>query len=73
MEDDPMKTKFLAVIGILLGLLVSTNETSAAKWSRGECVDAVRQKLGIGAADTGHTTNKAAVRRCMKHGPNAID
>ena len=68
-----MTTRFFAVICLLLGFLFSSSPASAAKWTRGECVDAVHQKLGTYAADAGHTTNKAAVKRCMKYGPNAID
>jgi hypothetical protein len=68
-----MTSKFFALICPLFGFLALTSAASAAKWTRGECIDAVHQKLGISAADAGHTTNKAAVKRCMKYGPNAID
>jgi len=68
-----MTTKFFAFICLLLGVLVSTNAAWSAKWSREACIHAVNQKLGSYSADRGGSTNKDAVRRCMKHGPSAID
>jgi hypothetical protein len=66
-----MATKIFVVF-CLLGLVVAPNVAWSARWSRGECVDAVRQKYGTYAADTGHTFNRAAVRRCMRHGPGSV-
>jgi hypothetical protein len=61
------------VVACLLGLLVSSNMAwSAARWSRGDCINAVNQKFGVRATDAGGTTNKAAVQRCLKHGPDSI-
>jgi len=57
----------------ILGLLVAPSAAwSAQQWSRGQCIDAVHQKLGTRAADAGTNTNKAAVMRCIKHGPDSI-
>jgi hypothetical protein len=61
---------FVAVC--LLGLLVAPNMAWSASWSRGDCIDAVHQKYGVRSADAGTNLSKAAVRRCMKHGPSAI-
>jgi hypothetical protein len=62
------------VCGALATLtLISINPASAAKWSRAQCVDAVRQQLGTYGVDAGRTRNLDAVGRCMRHGPGAID
>jgi hypothetical protein len=71
--EDAMTTKFFGAICLVLGLLVSTNVAWSAKWSRDACINAVNQKLGSYSTDRGISTNKDAVRRCMKHGPGAID
>jgi hypothetical protein len=64
----------MSVIGVcLLGLIVAPKVAWPAQWSRGECIHAVHQKLGTFSSDRGGTMNKAAVRRCMKHGPGDID
>lgn len=68
-----MTTKFFAAFCLLLGLLVSTNVAWSAKWSRAACEAAVRDRLGVSATDRGLSTNRDAVRRCMRHGPRAID
>jgi hypothetical protein len=45
----------------------------AAGWSRGDCINATQQVLGSYSTDSGRgTMNRAAVRRCMKYGPNAV-
>ena len=72
-EEDAMTSKFFAVVCLLLGVLVSTNQAWSAKWSRDMCINAVNQKLGSYSADRGGSTNRDAVKRCMKHGPSAID
>jgi hypothetical protein len=68
-KETGMFVKTLAAI-CLVGSLVAPNVASAA--SRGACINAVNEKLGSRATDAGETTNKAAVRRCMKHGLGAI-
>jgi hypothetical protein len=68
-----MTSKLLAAICLLLGLLVSTDMTWSARWSRAACVNAVNHRLGVSATDRGLSTNRDAVRRCMRHGPSAID
>jgi hypothetical protein len=71
-EEDAMTGKIFVVV-CLLGLLVAPSMAwSAAKWSRGDCINAVHEKYGVRAADAGGTTNKAAVQRCLKNGPGAI-
>jgi hypothetical protein len=69
-----MTRKTRIAVGLLLvSVLTFPTAASAAKWSRGQCIDAVHQKLGVRASDAGRTTNKAAVARCLKYGPGAID
>jgi len=68
-----MTTKFFASVCLLVGVLVSTDAAWSAKWSRDACISAVNQKLGSYSADRGGSTNRDAVRRCMKYGPSAID
>jgi hypothetical protein len=68
-----MTTKFFSVVCLITGLLLSTNAAVAARWTRGQCIDAVNQRLGVRATDAGRTTNRAAVARCLKYGPDAID
>jgi hypothetical protein len=68
-----MTTKFFAIGALLFGFLVSTDVAWSAKWSRDTCINAVNQKLGTYGSDRGDSTNKDAVKRCMKRGPNAID
>ena len=59
---------FVAVC--LLGLLVAPNVAWSARWSRGECTDAANEKYGKVAQP--HQEMRAAIVRCMKHGPGAI-
>jgi hypothetical protein len=68
-----MTSKFFVLACLILGFLVSTSTAWSAKWSRDACINAVNQKLGSYATDRGGSTNRDAVRRCMKHGPGAID
>jgi hypothetical protein len=66
-----MIVKTLAVF-CLLGSLAAPSVAWSAQWSRGSCINAVHEKLGDRATDAGANTNKAAVHRCMRHGPGAI-
>jgi len=69
-----MTSKLFAAVCLLLGLLVSTNVAWSARWSRGECINAVHQRLGTYSADSGRgTKSRDAVTRCMRYGPGAID
>jgi hypothetical protein len=67
-----MTSKLFTVICLLLGLLVSTNVAWSARWSRGDCINAVHQTLGVYNTNRGISTNRDAVRRCMRYGPGAI-
>jgi hypothetical protein len=60
----------IVVVGCLLGLLAAPNAAWSARTSRGECYNAVYQALG--KPDQPHAEITAAVRRCMKYGPEAI-
>jgi hypothetical protein len=40
---------------------------------QGECINAVHQKLGTGSVAGPGRESRAAVQRCMRHGPGAID
>jgi hypothetical protein len=69
-----MTAKLFAAVCLLLGLLISTNVAWSARWSRGECINAVHQSIGTYSADSGRgTKSRAAVARCMRYGPSAID
>jgi hypothetical protein len=64
-----MTNKILAA-GVLLALLMSPNVAWSAKMSRGECIDAVKQKLG--SPYLHRSVIRAGVHRCLKYGPDAI-
>jgi hypothetical protein len=65
-----MKGKIF-VLTCFIGLLVSPSTVwSAARWSRGECTNAANEKYG--KVDQPHQEMKAAIQRCMRHGPGAI-
>ena len=68
-----MTTRLLAVVCLLVSVPVLTEEAWSAKWGREGCINAVNQKLGSYSTDRGGSANKDAVKRCMKHGPGAID
>jgi hypothetical protein len=65
-------TAKIFVVSCLLGSLFAPSVAWSAQWNRGQCINAVHQKYGDRATDAGETSNKAAVGRCMKHGPGAI-
>ena len=73
LRESAMTSKFFAVACLLSGFLVSTDVAWSTKYSREACINAVNQKLGTYASDRGISTNRDAVRRCMKYGPRAID
>jgi hypothetical protein len=51
----------------------STAPTLApGRWTRGYCINAVRERFGISSTDAGKSTNAWAVRRCMEGGPMKI-
>jgi hypothetical protein len=65
-----MTAKIFAV-ACLLGLLVAPNMAwSAAKVSRGDCINAANEKYG--KPNLAHSVTSAAVHRCMKHGLGAV-
>jgi hypothetical protein len=66
-----MATKFLAAV-CLFGLMVLPNAAWSARMTRGECINAVHQKLGSGSTDAARFKNRDAVIRCLKYGPDAI-
>jgi hypothetical protein len=68
-----MKTSKIAVGLLIFAALALPSAASVAGWSRGQCIDAVHQLLGTRAAEAGRTLDKAAVRRCLRYGPGAID
>ena len=70
---DTLVCAILLCAAFAVLMLVSTNSVSAAKWTRGQCTDLVRQQLGTYAVDAGRTRNWDAVKRCMRYGPGAID
>ena len=72
MIEGHMTKKIFAMACLGLGILASPSVASAAHFSRGMCINAVHEKLGDRATDAGTTSNKAAVSRCMRHGPGAI-
>jgi hypothetical protein len=58
------------VVICLLGLLVAPNMAWSARWSRGECTNAANEKYG--KVDQPHQEMRAAIQRCMRHGPGAV-
>jgi hypothetical protein len=66
-------TRKIAAALLVVDALAVPGAASAASWTRGQCIDAVRQQLGTRAADAGRTLNKAAVHRCLRFGPGSID
>jgi hypothetical protein len=65
-----MTSKIFAVV-CMLGLVVLSNLAwSAAKWSRGDCINAANEKYG--KVDQAHQEMRAAVHRCLKNGPGAV-
>jgi hypothetical protein len=68
-EESVMFVKTLVAV-CLVGSMIAPSVAWSA--SRGACINAVQQKLGSRATDAGENTNKAAVRRCMRHGFGAI-
>jgi hypothetical protein len=42
------------------------------RYTRGYCINAVRERFGISATDAGKPTNAAAVQRCLEGGPMKI-
>jgi hypothetical protein len=59
-------------LGCLLGLLIAPSAAWSAKLSRGDCINAVKEKYGSGAFDVRQAELRAGVRRCLKYGPGAI-
>jgi hypothetical protein len=59
------------VAACLIGLLVAPSAVwSAARFSRGECTNAANEKYGkVGQP---HQEMKAAIERCMRHGPGSV-
>jgi hypothetical protein len=58
------------VLACLIGLLVAPSVASAARWSRGECTNAANERYGkVGQS---HQEMRAAIERCMRHGPGAL-
>jgi hypothetical protein len=51
-------------------IILPTTVWSAARWSRGECINAANEKYG--KVDQPHQEMKAAIQRCMRHGPGAV-
>jgi hypothetical protein len=72
-EPEDVMTSKITVGVLLIAALSLPNAASAAGWTRGQCIDAVHQRLGTRSADSGHTLDMSAVRRCIKFGPGAID
>jgi hypothetical protein len=68
-----IKTSKIVVSFLIIAAPALPSAASAAGWSRGQCIDAVHQQLGTRAAEAGRTLDKAAVRRCLRYGPGAID
>lgn len=62
-----MKIFFVAC---LLGSMVAPNMAFAAKWSRSECTNAANEKYG--KVDQAHQEMRAAIMRCMRHGPDSL-
>jgi hypothetical protein len=48
------------------------NRAESSRWTRGFCVNAVHERLGVSSADAGKDANRDAVIRCMERGPMAI-
>jgi hypothetical protein len=68
-----MTTKVSIAAVFVLAMLTSLNTAQSAGWSRGQCIDAVHQKLGSYSADSGRgTLSRSAIRRCLRYGPSAI-
>jgi hypothetical protein len=68
-KEDTMTSKIFVVV-CLLGLMVAPNMASAATMSRGECANAVKEKLGNPGIHRSEI--RAAIQRCVEHGPDAI-
>jgi len=66
-----MTSKVLVSL-FLLALLISPNVAWSAKWSRGQCINAVHERLGVSSTNARGAANRAAVIRCMQYGPMAI-
>jgi hypothetical protein len=64
-----MLAKILGTMCVV-GLLLSPTLASAERFSRGECENLVKEKLGNPGQPRGEI--RAAVARCMRHGPDAI-
>ena len=66
-----MKRKMLLATCLLglVGLVVSTDAASA-RWNRGQCADAVQQRLGNPYMPRGEI--RAAIQRCVESGPGAV-
>jgi hypothetical protein len=65
-----MKVRIFA-LACLAGLLVSPSTVwSAGRWSRAECTNAANEKYG--KVDQPHQEMRAAIVRCIRHGPGAI-
>jgi hypothetical protein len=64
-------TRKILLASCLLGLggLVVSSDVASARWSRGECVDAV-QRMGNPYMPRGEL--RAAIQRCIEAGPDAI-
>jgi hypothetical protein len=48
------------------------SRTEPARWTRGYCINAVHERLGVSTTDAAKDTNRDAVIRCMQRGPNSI-
>jgi hypothetical protein len=68
-EEDAMTAKIF-VVSCLLGLLVAPEMAWSARWSRGECLTAAKEKLGNPGLH--RSVIQAAADRCVKYGPDAI-
>jgi hypothetical protein len=65
-----MKGRILA-LACVIGLLVAPSAVwSAARWSRGDCINAANEKYG--KVYQAHQEMRAAVHRCMRYGPGAV-
>jgi hypothetical protein len=65
-------TRKILLASCLLGLvgLVVSPDIASARWSRGQCTDAVKQRLGNPYMPRGEL--RAAIQRCVVGGPDAV-